>query len=60
MIAGAIYPKMKRLRIKYITKIEVIEILQDFAKEDFTNPFEELARMKLQAQKLLKELEKEQ
>lgn len=51
---------MKRLRIKYITKIEVIEILQDFAKEDFTNPFEELARMKLQAQKLLKELEKEQ
>lgn len=60
MIAGAIYPKMKRLRIKYMTKIEVIEILQDFAKEDFTNPFEELARIKLQAQKLLKELEKEQ
>lgn len=60
MIAEAIYPKMKRLRIKYITKIEVIGILQDFAKEDFTNPFEELARMKLQAQKLLKELEKEQ
>lgn len=60
MIAGAIYPKMKRLGIKYVTKIKVIEILQDFAKEDFTNPFEELARMKLQAQKLLKELEKEQ
>lgn len=60
MIAGAIYPKMKRLRIKYMTKIEVIEILQDFAKKDFTNPFEELARIKLQAQKLLKELEKEQ
>nr|DAG88529.1 MAG TPA: hypothetical protein [Herelleviridae sp.] len=60
MIAEAIYPKMKRLGIKYVTKIKVIEILQDFAKEDFTNPFEELARMKLQAQKLLKELEKEQ
>ncbi len=60
MIAEAIYPKMKRLGIKYVTKIKVIEILQDFAKEDFTSPFEELARMKLQAQKLLKELEKEQ
>lgn len=46
--------------IKSEERKATINLLQDFAREDFVNPFEELARMKLQAQKLLKELKKEQ
>ena len=38
---------------------KLINFLQDLSREDFINPFEELARMKLQVQKLLKELQKE-
>ena len=49
---------------KTITKLtdkdgKILEVLQDFAREDFVNPFEELARMKLQAKRLIKEFEKE-
>lgn len=56
-----IFPKRKKITTKLTGEDnKTLEILQDFAREDFVNPFEELARMKLQAQKLLKELKKEQ
>ena len=38
---------------------KLINFLRDLSREDFINPFEELARMKLQAQNYLKELQKE-
>lgn len=45
--------------IKSEERKATINLLQDFAREDFVNPFEELARMKLQAKRLIKEFEKE-
>lgn len=35
---------------------KIISILQDFAREDFINPFAELSRIKIKAAKLAKEL----
>lgn len=35
---------------------KIISILQDFAREDFINPFAELSRIKIKAAKLSKEL----
>lgn len=57
---GSIYEKQAAQKVAQLANSKIIDIMQDFAREDFVNPFEELARMKLQAQKLIKELKKEQ
>ena len=57
---GSIFEKQAAQKVAQLANSKIIDIMQDFAREDFVNPFEELARMKLQAQKLIKELKKEQ
>ena len=57
---GSIFEKQAAQKVTLLANKKLINMMQDLAREDFVNPFEELARMKLQAQKLLKELKKEQ
>ncbi len=58
-VIGMSFKKKISKIIKSKERESTINLLQDFAREDFVNPFEELARMKLQAKRLIKEFEKD-